>query len=171
MPRLRTFASWPGAACPLSSRQLRPPDASADTDPSKPRADPLSDPESRHAPCLRSNGSGPTSMSCPIRATSAKRTRGRGCSTGNNGGIGVQSQRHLFLDLGRWMASPSGVRPAPGPICAYCAVMPPSITSSEPGPRMIRRTPGTARHWRYPRRCRADPSACDRAALGARPDR
>jgi hypothetical protein len=74
----------------------------------------------------------PNSVACPIRATSPKQTRGQGCSTGNNGGVGVQSKHHIFPDLVRWTAGPSGARPGRGPICAYCAVMPPSITSSEP---------------------------------------
>jgi hypothetical protein len=37
-----------------------------------------------------------------------------------------------FADLGRWLAARRGAPPGRGSMCAYCAVMPPSITSSEP---------------------------------------
>lgn len=62
---------------------------------------------------IRSDDATPTSVSCPIRTTSPKRTRGQGWSTGNNGGIGVQSQRHLFPDLARLDGRPQ--RRAAGP--------------------------------------------------------
>jgi hypothetical protein len=93
---------------------------------------PIVSPESRHS------ASGQSLPFCahfgrlPIRATSPKRTRRQGCGTGNNGGSGVQSQRHLLCAVRGWMAAPGGVPPGRGPLCAYCAVMPPSITSSEP---------------------------------------
>ena len=37
-----------------------------------------------------------------------------------------------FFDLCRRLAAPSSAPPGREPMCAYCAVMPPSITSSEP---------------------------------------
>ena len=56
--------------------------------------------------------------------------RTRGVRVQNRHGIGVQSRRIYFL---AWVAGwPSGAPAGRGTICAYCAVIPPSITSSEP---------------------------------------